>query len=570
MDVSTRRPTCRALYLTAALLAALLAAAGFAFRDLALELWHIHRLSGEYEEWERADAAERLVALRSRRAISRLVAVIRDEEDFGTWASRALARLGPAGVDALAGALEAGSIEERLRVLDALSEIGDGARAAVPAIVRCLESGERDLQRKALSMLASLEPAHEALLRAARVLLRHEESWEEAAAILEEIGEDPLAILVEAFEECAAMTLLSFSCEHVPLLLRLLREKLLGLADSKDPSEVEGCLRYVGYCVGQHCAEDPHAIDAFHEFLLDGQNENVIEQLTRDDISFLPAGRAFKHSRVLERLLGELDSHASRRRAFAARTLGGFDVGSEEMRRITLALHARLEDTDGEVRRAAASSITWLWGWDAGGAPEVLRMLARGDEAQALEIAVGLDLACPDILTALRQQLLQRDLETRLQAAERLQGLGCDAGDVLPTLERALSAKSPEFRIRAAGLIRRLGSAAAGAAPELVGALYGSRAWKVEEPVVSALEAIGPAAKPVVPQLLELVRTRRVLPALFASNALTAAAALPILERERDRRAAYSHWEATFIEWTLQELRKTIDAHKASAGGGGG
>jgi HEAT repeat protein len=185
-----------------ALLAALAVAAVFSFRDAALELWHIHRLSGEYEEWERADAAERLVALRSRRAVPRLVEIIREEDDFGDWAPEALARFGARGIDALARELETGEPEAQVQALTALERLGPEARAAAARVARCFGSAEAGVRAKALAALLAIDPGHAAVESAARALLADSDGHAAAAAaILLERGADPLPDLMRLLRD---------------------------------------------------------------------------------------------------------------------------------------------------------------------------------------------------------------------------------------------------------------------------------------------------------------------------------------------------------------------------------
>jgi HEAT repeat protein len=375
-------------------------------------------------------AAERLVALRSRRAISRLVAVIREEEDFGTWASRALVRLEPAGVDALAGALEAGSLEERLRVLDALSEIGDGARAAVPAIVRCLESGERDLQRKALSMLASLEPAHQALPRAARALLRHEESWEAAAAILEEIGEDPLAILVEAFEDRPAGR---------SALLAVIEELVYSRpfrSDSTPPRLVDALARALP-------ASAPDLQSAILEVL--------------DEHSLFPASL-----RAMSAVLPFIDDENADLREAAAELLSVF---ASEGSAALPGLEALLEDVRPPVRAAGIRALVELSeSLDPFPEPPLFRRLlprlADGAEsvriaaieALGLELAQGGSAAFRELLPAFAAALGTASKAERLAAVKALAAACSERHrkDIVAPLQRALGDPALEVRAEAA------------------------------------------------------------------------------------------------------------------------
>jgi HEAT repeat protein len=125
----------RAALASALLAAALVVAAGILGRRPLLERWHLSRLDSTDRE-VRLDAARRLAAMESARAVEQLLAPIR-RADSGDHVARAeaLAEMGELAVPALVAAYEEGDLFVRLIVLRILRQMGPWARGAIPLLV---------------------------------------------------------------------------------------------------------------------------------------------------------------------------------------------------------------------------------------------------------------------------------------------------------------------------------------------------------------------------------------------------------------------------------------------------
>lgn len=215
----------------------------------------------------------------------------------------------------------------------------------------------------------------------------------------------------------------------------------------------------------------------------------------------------FEQSGALDRELAALTHRRVWHRATAAFTLG--DMASQ---RATPALLKALEDTDRNVRAAAARSLGRL------GAPEgvvpllralVLRKVPHVTAAHAL-LAIG-----GEALPGLQELAKDQDAEIRANAIELIGWIG-DASEG-PMLGEHLRDPSAEVRAKAARALGRLG--AAEAVGQLCTALEDRIAF-VRVAVAEALGVVGDAAS--AEPLLRVARSK----SFAAANAAAAALGL--------------------------------------------
>lgn len=72
-------------------------------------------------------------------------------------AARALAAIGPAAVETLAGGLGHADAQVRASAARALGEIGEGARPAVPALIKCLKDEDLNVRSGAIASLERIK-----------------------------------------------------------------------------------------------------------------------------------------------------------------------------------------------------------------------------------------------------------------------------------------------------------------------------------------------------------------------------------------------------------------------------
>jgi HEAT repeat protein len=224
---------------TAALaLAVVIGAAVLGYRPL-LESLDLSRLESSQTDDARA-AAMRLAASQSRRAIPRLVKLLKEGDPEKRWAGEAHARLGRPALEALQADLVDGWHEGDSEVVQFLEGLGPAAREAIPALLQCLErlqDGEHrfevayaimEIDPGAHSIAAPLlrSPSKAARLGAIKCLGLAEEKGQAHLADLAGLLADP-----EREVRVAAIDAL----ESMRIDAATARSLLLGMLEEKEP-----------------------------------------------------------------------------------------------------------------------------------------------------------------------------------------------------------------------------------------------------------------------------------------------------------------------------------------------
>ena len=150
----------RLTYLSISLGVLVLAIAGFALKDKAVEQWYLWKLESE-DEAERKVAAARLGEMRSVRAVARLTELFRIEpieEPHLPYSARALVKIGKPAVPALCNLLGEQHYTNRRDFIWTIGAIGEKAEAAVPYLIHSLEDEDWVVRQTTAEVLGLIGP----------------------------------------------------------------------------------------------------------------------------------------------------------------------------------------------------------------------------------------------------------------------------------------------------------------------------------------------------------------------------------------------------------------------------
>ena len=138
-------------------------------------------------------------------AIPSLARLLNNKKSAGD-AARALAAIGPAAVETLTGALSHADAQVRASATRAVGEIGEGARPAVPMLIKCLKDDDLDVRSGAIASLERLKHDPETVVPALIEVLKQGEMNVRiaAAAALGAFGSQAKAAVPELSKAAAS------------------------------------------------------------------------------------------------------------------------------------------------------------------------------------------------------------------------------------------------------------------------------------------------------------------------------------------------------------------------------
>lgn len=422
--------------------------------------------------------------------IPRLIELLKKEESRSS-AAALLQHLGvkaaPA-VPALLDALKGSDAEERRTFGEALGSIG---KPAIAGLLKVVDDAEQDeaVRAAALQALGQMGPA-----------------GHDAASALEKYLKDDSKPL----QRQAAITLaqLGSDTDIVPVLLEALQDK-----DRQVAYMAQGALLTLG----------PRAASAFDRLAAILHGGDRQQQYTALNLLVAVQPSVDKTLPVLLPLLRN-DADPNFRNT-AAMHLGQF--GSGAVPALVQALNA-----------PSMSKPDVLWalqaiGPDAGPAvPNLVELLQDKDRAAATRAAQALAAIDPKqeaAVPVLVEALQSAEDDTKGQVLTALAQIGPRARPAVPTLMKLLP--EPRYRYQVCHVLGRIGPDAVEAVPALRALL---RAKDNHAPA-AALQAIGPAAGPAVPELLKMLerdRTRYLAAVTLSKIGGDAKQAVPLLVKQ--------------------------------------
>jgi HEAT repeat protein len=364
-------------------------------------------------------------------------------------AAEALARIGPQAVPALLEALKAP--RTRGQALVALERMGPRARAALPALRDLLGSDDKRLRAGAASALLHIDDAPEAPLRVLTALLADPDRDTRRTAV------DALARRAGGSWERPATRTLALPREAVKPLLELLTDQ-----DLRGPA---------GRVLGRMGDARKDALPELIARLENGDSaaRSILFALGPDAAPAVPA------------LIRSVDPKAP-------------DVS------LTYTIL-------GQIGPAARDAVPVLLA--------AVRDPHNRGRGEALVALARIGAGGEEVVATLRKVLEDTEsagpggAERRSLAADALGALGPAARPALPALEKALVDEDALVRVSATGALARVADGTDAYLPRLL--LAWRDTYDPEEPYpvlphwLDAVEALGPAGAPAVPQLLQLL-----------------------------------------------------------------
>jgi uncharacterized protein (TIGR02996 family) len=472
----------------------------------------------------------------------------------------------PRIVASLLGLLNEGDALFSEAVLECLERFGPAAAPAMPALLRLLQGGPESLQGFVLRVLLAIGPEAAAALPLVRPLVGHPHQWVRAAAVrfVQEFAgaaeaADELRLALDskkpAVRAQAAQSLAEFALampDAVPLLRRALADPNKAVRQAAAdtlwrvpwPENAEltepfrTALKDRSRTVRQRALEalarrgkvDALVPDLLHLAQKDGNTEvrrvaiEVLGQCGVRTPEVLAALRAAVRARdqflrrtalrvlrgwtpvpaeIVPDLLGWLGHRNPEVMAAAAEMLGGLaDPPPEAAAALRNLLH---KNTRFGNAPAAEALVKLNYAPTPADLPRLLQAAQEQNTQAAFAAASLLSRLGPSAVPGLVALLGAGTDQVQRCAAHALGGIGTAAADVLPALAERLGSPDPHTRGAVVEAIGKVGSAA-DVVPHLRRALR-DRHSLVRSSALRACARMGAAALPLLPGLLELVRT---------------------------------------------------------------
>ncbi|WP_199245211.1 HEAT repeat domain-containing protein [[Phormidium] sp. ETS-05] len=392
--------------------------------------------------------------------------------------------------------------------IDAIVKQGE---AAIPALIKSLESDNSQLRRAAVQALQRIgTPATPALLDALKSP-KPQVRWSAATALggyyyreekvieaLVKLFKDPDArVRRSAFASVANIALMSRSSSSSSLKAAV-PDLITALKQDKDDDVRRSAAEALGRMGAEAKAAVPDLITALKD-KDDGVRRSAAEAL--GDIG------AEAKAAVPDLITALKDKDDGVRRS-AAEALG--DIGAEAKAAVPDLITALKQDKDDGVRRYAALTLERIGAEAKAAVPDLITALkdkdaqVRSSAASALErIGAEAKASVPDLITALKD----KDAQVRGSAAGALANMGAEAKASVPDLITALKDKDAQVRSRAAGALVNMSAEAKAAVPDLITALKDKDA-DVRHYAAWALGNIGAEAKAAVPDLITALKDK--------------------------------------------------------------
>jgi HEAT repeat protein len=344
-------------------------------------------------------------------------------------------------VVALAVVLKSGEALACVAAAEALEELGEEARPAIPPLLERLADREGSTRFFAAGALASIDPTQAGgALPVLREALRSDDSS------LRRKGAQGLGCLGAAATDAAP-------------------ELVAAMADPKP-----GVRQAAAWALGETDLASADVLSALRKSLDDPHDPTRINAAS--SLVVLRAGAAD----VLPALLAGLKHSDDLLRKRSAWSLG--EIGGDLGKAAVAPLAEALGDSEAGVRIRAARALGTLGAAAdlAGKVVEALVDVLKSGEAPArvaaAEVLEGLREEARPAIPALLERLADREGSTRFVAAWALASIdSTQAGGALPVLREALSHDDSSLRRKGAQGLGCLGAAATDAAPELVAAM---------------------------------------------------------------------------------------------------
>ncbi len=485
-------------------------------------------------------------------AVPLLAAALRDSEyTVRRCAARALYRIGEASIPAIIHALDPKDTEQATTLGMALKPFGPKAAPAIPALIEALKTLSEGVSDSATAALSSIGPE---AIPAVVELLRWQESWrtewdteayrrssikDAAGSVIAGMGEaaiEPLVRILQGGDADRARaaaeglgTMREDGLEARPVL-----EKALGHKAPRVRVTAAWSLYWLGFRL-------PEVIPVMVGCLEDSQPE--VRYRAASLLGFLRR-RAVSATPALAKLLEDPDWHV---RSVAAAALGSVGAPKDQA---LLPLLGAVGDDQARVRERVVTSIGELWP----PARESVSFLKHAATDKDFEVRVAALLALArvgapphEVVPHVRSVLATTSVEGR-EDLDTAYSTALDALDVLGDGGRAAVPWLVAFIREHAGytadcamtLLQRLAPEDPSFQSALVALLVRERSC---DAAVTTLTALGPTLKPVLPELVRVLRESegprlRQIAGILAAMGPSASDAVPALQDALIREAS--------------------------------